>query len=469
MNFTHPHFFVFLPIFFLGYALLKGRLKLGWLLISSYVFYGYFSWAYASLLLISTVVDYTLALWMEKFHPNRRRSLVILSVIFNLGLLFSFKYVAFVWNTLLMPTLAQMNIGVDPWAESLPPVGISFFTFQTMSYAIDVYRGHISASRSFLNFAVYVSMFPQLVAGPIVRARDLLPQIQKLAGIQWHKLNEGAQLFLRGLFKKACVADSLALLIVDPGFENVDTISPEWRLMVMFAYSFQIYFDFSGYSDMAIGMGKIMGFEFPPNFDHPYRSASFSEFWTRWHISLSSWLRDYLYIPLGGNRCSVVRHAINLMLTMTLGGLWHGASWMFVLWGALHGLMLILQRVVGKVAILAACPKILKIAVVFLLTTLLWVPFRSPDLHTVTLIWNSCFEMSLQGIFELHNKLDWQLKLLLIIAIGSHFAMAAWPRHWTIKVLPLPMRAVIWASLFFWLLHFYPDQNAVQPFIYFQF
>lgn len=469
MNFTDPHFFVFLPIFFSGYAILKGNARLIWLLVSSYVFYGYFSWAYAFLLLMSTVVDYFLALYMEKCQPDKRRRLVVLSIVFNLGLLFSFKYLAFVWNTLLFPLFGSLNFEVGLMTESLPPVGISFFTFQTMSYAIDVYRGNLKASKSFLNFAVYVSMFPQLVAGPIVRAKDLLPQIRDFAGIRWNKLEDGVQLFLRGLFKKACLADSLALLIVDPGFSNIESMTPEWRILVMFAYSFQIYFDFSGYSDMAIGMGKIMGFEFPINFNHPYRSASFSEFWTRWHISLSSWLRDYLYIPLGGNRCTLVRHSLNLCLTMLLGGLWHGASWMFLLWGGLHGLMLILQRGVVCIPLLLKCPRVLKIAIVFLVTTLLWVPFRSPDMYTVTLIWSSFLDLSLQGVVDLHQRLDWQLKLLFLIALGSHFGMAAWPNHWTLKKLPLPAKAVVWSTLLFWLLHFYPEQTHVQPFIYFQF
>lgn len=469
MNFTHPHFFLFLPIFFLGYASLKGNPRLIWLLISSYVFYGYFSWAYAFLLLLSTAVDYVLALYMDKYQPEKKKKWVVLSIVFNLGLLFSFKYVAFVWNTLVLPILENIDFEVSVMEDRLPPVGISFFTFQTMSYAIDVYRGHLKATKSFLDFAVYVSMFPQLVAGPIVRAKDLLPQIKEFAGVKWDKLEDGVQLFLRGLFKKACVADSLALLIVDPGFANLDSSTPEWRILVMLAYSFQIYFDFSGYSDMAIGMGKIMGFEFPVNFNHPYRSASFSEFWTRWHISLSSWLRDYLYIPLGGNRCSMIRQSINLLFTMLLGGLWHGASWMFVLWGGLHGLMLILQRIVSKIPLLGFCPRWVKILVVFMLTTLLWVPFRSPDFESVLLIWSSCFDVSFQGILDLHLRLNWQIKLLFLIAIGSHFAMAAWPKHWNLKFLPMPLRAVVWSTLVFWLLHFYPEQSDVQPFIYFQF
>ena len=399
----------------------------------------------------------------------KNKKLVITSIVFNLSLLFSFKYLSFSWNTLVHPLGETLGMTLPILEKSLPPVGISFFTFQTMSYAMDVYRGNLNASKSFLNFAVYVSMFPQLVAGPIVRAKDLLPQIAEKAGMKWNMIGEGGQLFLRGFIKKVCIADTFAVMIVDAGFRQPELFSPEWRVLIMLAYSFQIYFDFSGYSDMAIGIGKVMGFEFPKNFDHPYRSASFSEFWTRWHISLSSWLKDYLYIPLGGNKKSTLRTYFNLMLTMTLGGLWHGASWMFVLWGVLHGLALILQRLASSLFKGVRVPKLFSVVLVFSLTTLFWVPFRSDNLDHVLMFWMSPFEISLEGVWSEISRLNWNLKLLFSIAVGSHFLLAFCPANFHLKWLPFPIKVVLWSTLLFWMLHFYPEGQNVQPFIYFQF
>jgi len=297
----------------------------------------------------------------------------------------------------------------------------------------------------------------------------LLPQISERAGLKWNQLKSGGALFLRGFIKKVCIADSFAIMLVDPGFANVEQYNAEMRVCIMLAYSFQIYFDFSGYSDMAIGTGKIMGFDFPVNFKYPYRSASFSEFWTRWHISLSSWLRDYLYIPLGGNRCSTLRQVFNLMFTMLLGGLWHGASWMFVLWGGLHGLALVLQRLCSHMGFLNRVPNVVKILIVFCVTTLLWVPFRSAGLEEVLSFWSAPFELSVVGIVQLADLMRWEMKLLFVIAFSSHFLMAIMPKSIQFKSWPMPIKVVLWATLLFWMLHFYPEQADVQPFIYFQF
>lgn len=277
-------------------------------------------------------------------HPARKRKLfLILSVVANLGLLAYFKYTNFFLDTInafLTDPLAMSNVFL--------PVGISFFTFQTMSYTIDIYRGKLEPVSNILDFGFYVSFFPQLVAGPIVRARDFLPQIRDQIHITRQELGQALMLIIIGLFKKAIISDYISVNYVDRIFEAPALYSGFENLMGVYGYALQIYCDFSGYSDMAIGLGLLLGFRLPVNFNAPYQSSSIREFWRRWHISLSSWLRDYLYISLGGNRKGKVRTYLNLLLTMLLGGLWHGAAWRFVLWGALHGVALALDRLLKE-------------------------------------------------------------------------------------------------------------------------
>lgn len=470
MNFVDPHFFVFFPIFIVIYYILRGKKKQIWLLGGSYYFYAYFSVAYCSLLIASTLVDYILARLMSGDSITKRKNLVFLSILFNLGLLGFFKYRAFFWNELILPIGSVY--GLEKIQGGLPPVGISFFTFQTMSYAIDVYRGKLQASRSFLQFAVYVSMFPQLVAGPIVRAAQLLPQIAEERGLNFLEIKEGLQRFIIGFGKKACIADSLAILLVDPAFADPSRQTPEFLCLAMLGYSFQIYFDFSGYSDMAIGIGKMMGFQFPENFRYPYQATSFSEFWQRWHITLSSWLRDYLYIPMGGNRKGAVRTILHLLITMLLGGLWHGASTMFILWGGLHGLWLVVQRIYQNLipdSFRSRVPRSIQIFIVFTFVTLTWVPFRIDDSTKVFMFWEAPFIVNWGSILTYLYHLDWNLQLLLAICFVSHFL-----KEWLVRVLqfnkwPLEFKAIVITSIFFWLLHFYPETKDVQPFIYFQF
>ena len=469
MNFVDPVFLWVLPFFLLIYAILRGSWQKAWLLVASYIFYGWCSPEYTLLLLVSTLLDYVVALGLEKFKC--RRGLIWLSVIFNLGLLAYFKYAALFWNSILIPLMQGLNLPMTAMAATLPPVGISFFTFQTMSYTLDVYRGDLKASKSFLNFATYVSMFPQLVAGPIVRASDLLAQIDGQRRIGWENFKEGSLRFAIGFFKKTCIADALAISFVDGVFAQPDQASAMARVLAMLAYSFQIYYDFSAYSDMAVGLGKIMGYDFPENFKYPYRSVSFSDFWSRWHISLSTWLRDYLYIPLGGNRKGVLRTMINLLLTMLLGGLWHGASWLFVLWGALHGLALILQRLYASVLPYkwrSLVPNWLKVLVIFVAVTLMWVPFRALRVADIRLFWSAIFELKVSEIANWVQQRPEDFGLLAM-SLGLHFVRGslaqkvAWS-HW-----PLWIKTIVWASLLFWLLNFYPQNALVQPFIYFQF
>ena len=350
MLFNSIEFIVFLAVVLLGhFALIPRRLprlRKGFLLVVSYGFYMAWNPPFGLLLLFSTVLDFSVAQWMERAAtPGRRKALLGLSLIGNLGVLGFFKYRDFVLETLYALFGAALWPVQPPALDLVLPIGISFYTFQTLSYAIDVYRGSQRAARSFLDFALYISFFPQLVAGPIVRSSVFLPQLRRAPRVATYDVEAALVRIGSGLVKKVVFADVLGGY-VDPVFSSPDTYGGLNLLLAVYAYAFQIYFDFSGYSDIAIGLARLFGYRIPENFDRPYLAASPREFWRRWHISLSTWLRDYLYVSLGGNRVPAVRVQLNLMITMLLGGLWHGANWNFVLWGGFHGFLLSLQRAV---------------------------------------------------------------------------------------------------------------------------
>ncbi len=344
MNFNSPEYLIFLPLVVLAYAALlkRERPRDLVLLTASYLFYMSWRWEYAGLIAFSTLLDHRIGLELERRTAERvRRTLLILSLVGNLGLLAVFKYYNFFLDT-SSSGLALLGFDIQmPYHQLLLPVGISFYTFQTLSYTIDVYRRRIPAERSLVKFGVFVSFFPQLVAGPIVRASEFLPQLQVRPPILEERVRRGLLRIFRGLFKKVVLADLLAVFAVDAVFADPTAFSSLDLMFALYAYAFQIYNDFSGYSDIAIGSAALLGFEIPENFNRPYLARNVREFWTRWHISLSTWLRDYLYIPLGGSRSNTKR---NLLITMLLGGLWHGAALNFVLWGAFHGLLLVFSR-----------------------------------------------------------------------------------------------------------------------------
>jgi len=384
MIFNSIPFLVFFLVFYLLYVMIGDRKwRIALILIGSYIFYGWWDWRFLSLILFSTIVDYILGrkIYSEPFDLKRKMFLR-LSLLTNLGLLFFFKYFNFFVDSFMEVATAM---GLSPSAHTLKiilPVGISFYTFQTLSYTIDIYKRKLKPESDFLVFASYVSFFPQLVAGPIVRAIDLLPQFKLDHKITATLVKTGLFLIVLGYFKKLVIADSLAPL-VDDAFANPYNYTSLNMAIVSVFYAFQIYCDFSGYSDIAIGLGKLLGYNFPTNFNLPYFSKNLSEFWERWHISLSSWLRDYLYIPLGGNRSGLLMTQRNLMVTMLLGGLWHGASWTFVFWGFLHGLYLIGQRIIRPVsqALSRVVPKVVMslsaMLLTFCLVNLGWIFFRS--------------------------------------------------------------------------------------------
>ncbi|MDA1306433.1 MAG: MBOAT family protein, partial [Acidobacteria bacterium] len=313
------------------------------LLVASYVFYGAWDYRFLSLLGISTIIDYVVALRMADAAGRHRKAWLIVSLVTNLGLLGFFKYFNFFvdsGNALLIA------LGVDPMPMRLHivlPVGISFYTFQTLSYTIDVYRGKLDPTRSLRDFALFVAYFPQLVAGPIERATHLLPQVLNPRRLSMPLLHQGLWLISWGLFKKMVIANNLAI-VVDRTFAAGSGATGAEYLIAIYAFAFQIYCDFSGYSDIARGLAALMGIDLMVNFNNPYAATNPREFWRRWHISLSTWLRDYLYVPLGGNRGALWQTYRALMLTMLLGGIWHGAQWTFVVWGLYHGVWLAVHR-----------------------------------------------------------------------------------------------------------------------------
>lgn len=343
MLFSEPVFWVFFAVVVALYVILPHRGQNRMLLIASYIFYGAWDWRFLSLIILSTMVDYCVGLGLARESvAQRRKRLLGISLVVNLGMLGVFKYFGFFAESFRQLLLA-VGYEANPVALSIVlPVGISFYTFQTLSYTIDVYRRDLEATRDPLDFALFVAFFPQLVAGPIERARNLLPNISSPRSLSWDAAGRGAVLCLLGLIKKVVIADGIA-----PSVDAIYASPDPSRLDILFAtwlFAIQIYCDFSGYTDIARGVAKMLGFRLMRNFAQPYFAANPQEFWRRWHISLSTWLRDYLYIPLGGNRGGKWATDRNLMATMALGGLWHGAAWNFVLWGIYQGGLLAVHR-----------------------------------------------------------------------------------------------------------------------------
>ncbi|ALW85915.1 hypothetical protein AUC43_12900 [Hymenobacter sedentarius] len=392
MLFNSLHFLVFFPIVVGLYYGLPPRWRGPLLLLASYYFYMSWRAAYALLLLATTLVDYYSGYRMSQLPTRQeRRPYLYLSLVSNLGTLFVFKYFNFFRDaTLQLAGALHLPHASWPALGLLLPVGVSFYTFQSVGYIIDVYQGRLEAERNFGRFALFVAFFPQLVAGPIERGGHMLPQYRQTHAFDYQKVVSGLRLMAWGLFKKVVVADRLALF-VNPVFNNPQQ-HPEGPLLVLatLAFAFQIYGDFSGYTDMARGAARVLGFDFNLNFRQPYLSASVPEFWRRWHISLSSWFRDYVYIPLGGSRVAPARAYGNLMAVFLISGLWHGANWTFLVWGGLHGLYLVLstwakplRERLAQLTGLAAHSRLrhgLGVLVTFTLVTYAWIFFRANSL-----------------------------------------------------------------------------------------
>jgi alginate O-acetyltransferase complex protein AlgI len=464
MNFNSPQFLVFLPLVLLGYALVyeRERARDLWLLVASYAFYMAWNPMYAGLIAFSTLVDYFLGLRLAREErPGVRKGLVTLSLVVNLGLLSVFKYYNF-----FIDVGAGLFSGADlsGWHhELLLPVGISFYTFQTLSYTLDLYRKKIGPERSLTKFALFVSFFPQLVAGPIVRAADFLPQLHSRDDVKKERFDGGLRRVFRGLFKKIVIADLLANLGVDAVFANPEAFSSVDLLFALYGYAFQIYNDFSGYSDIAIGAAAMLGFKLPENFKRPYLSQDVREFWTRWHISLSSWLRDYLYIPLGGNRGVAWKVGRNLLITMLLGGLWHGAALNFIYWGGYHGLLLILARLRPVPA--ADSPMLAKLRRRFVCFHLVlggWLLFRVTGMENLTQYLHGLTE------FTTGTRLHPGYYAILFLGLATHFLPVDWASRLgaRFEVMPTFVRAGVYAGL---ILAFCGVTLESPSFIYFQF
>jgi len=487
MLFNSFQFFLFFPVVTIIYFLLPHRFRWVHLLIASCVFYCAFIPVYVLILFLTVIVDYIAGIVIEQATGAKRKYFLILSLVTNIGILVVFKYLNFLignFNALFH----TLNISASwPLLNIILPIGLSFHTFQAMSYTIEVYRGNQKAERHLGIYALYVMFYPQLVAGPIERPYNLLPQLHERKWLKYENVSDGLKMILWGMFKKIVIADRLATF-VDPVFNNLKHYSPAVIILAVFFFSFQIYCDFSAYSDIAIGCARVMGFKLMTNFQRPYHSKSVSEFWKRWHISLSTWFRDYLYIPLGGNRVAIPRAYFNVMLVFLISGLWHGASWTFIIWGALHGFYLVFGRItynarqkISKITGIASVRwlhKLIQMATTFCLVSFAWIFFRA---NTTKDAWYIVRQMPLffrQVSDKLlhHKRLPVNLSLksygfiLSVLAIVTLEAVHLAQRHnnfETLKRSPLLVRWVIYYLLIFVIVYFGVFEN--RKFIYFQF
>ena len=472
MNFTEIIFLLFFGVIFTSFSLARRRplVQVWILLIGSYAFYAWWRLDYLVLILFSSLVDYVIGGAMPRCQSKTvRRTLLSLSLAANLGLLGFFKYYDWLAGklNLVLPYLDAPRI---PLLDLLLPVGISFYTFQSMSYTIDIYRGDLKPCKSLPRFLLFVAAFPQLVAGPIVRARQFIPQLY--ANLAAKSDPSGMWLILYGLLKKMLLADPLGMILVDPVFADFGRYSSLDLTLAAYGFGFQIFLDFSAYSDIAIGLGRLFGLELPINFRSPYLATNPQELWRRWHITLSTWLRDYLYIPLGGGRGSKGRVQFNLMATMALGGLWHGAGGTYVAWGVLHGVYLCIFHLLkpsmdrGDLRWLTAWPRWIKIIVFFQFVSLAYIVFRSPDLGFC-----GRYLAHLAQSDWLTAETSWSGVALLSAAIVIHNFFEPLLDKAVVLVNRLPALAGAGAFMaFFGVVYFLSEHRLIhQAFIYFQF
>ncbi len=441
-------------------------------ILFSLYFYYKSSGIYVLCLLFVTASDYLIGRLLGHAKSSTARNLCVsASLLVNLGMLCYFKY-----TTLIIDTINRfITEPIELWHIALP-IGISFFTFRSISYIVDIYRGKIEPTTSLLDYAFYLTFFPPLVAGPIVRATELMPQIRRRPQVTPEMLAEGLFLIIIGLFKKVIISDYISSNFVDRIFDAPALYTGLENLLGIYGYTLQIYCDFSGYSDMAIGIALLLGFRFPINFDSPYKSASITEFWRRWHMTLSFWLRDYLYISLGGNRVPLWRNYFNLFITMVIGGLWHGASWLFILWGAWHGILLVLHKIYRRLiperehgTVVHNLLHIGSTLLTFHLVAIGWVFFRADSLTVVA-------EIAQQIATQFHPEVLLQfiegyptVTLAIIVGYLLHYTPHKWALYWQEKLQQTPLigKAIIFALFIFILLQVRSTQ--LVPFIYLQF
>lgn len=476
-------FVLFFLIVYPVYLALKGtRFKLPWLLAASYIFYGAWSPLYLVLILWSTTVDYLAVVAMSR--GRWRKPWLALSICNNLGMLGFFKYGEFVIENVnaallrfgmpyeiaspnltfvsdsLNGLLSSVGVGYSvPPMDFLLPVGISFYVFQSMSYTIDFYRGNVDKEPNFIRYATFVSLFPQLVAGPIERAKNLLPQLRQTPTITRNDVADGLSLFVVGLFKKLALADYLAMY-VQRAYDSPGEHEAPALMLATFAFAWQIYFDFSGYTDMARGVGRMMGLRLMLNFNNPYLATGLGDFWRRWHISLSTWFRDYVYIPLGGNRRSELVTYRNICLTMLISGLWHGAAWTFVAWGALHAFGYSMTRSLEKSQTYRErVPRFVKQLLTFAFVTFAWIFFRAVTISDAWLI------VCRISAFAWSDPAFPLLMLALVLSVWIYQYIYESKARQILQ--PAPVRGAIVVAMVVWIAVF--AASGEQPFIYFQF
>lgn len=385
MLFNSIQFLLFFFVVCIVYYILQGnKARNLFLLVASYYFYMNWEPIYAVLILLSTIITYVCGLLVEKSNDKHRTIYLVVSLLLNLGILFIFKYYDFI-NSSVTFLLSQWGLKWDvPNLHLLLPVGISFYTFQAIGYSIDVYRGTIPAERNFFTYALFVSFFPQLVAGPIERAKNLLPQFHTEHSLKYNNVSEGVKQMIWGFFMKLCIADIISEY-VDAVYNNIVNHGGLSIILATLFFTIQIYCDFSGYSNIAIGAARVMGFKLMDNFRQPYLSHSLKEFWKRWHISLSTWFMDYVYIPLGGNRVKYSRHLLNLFITFLVSGIWHGANWTFLIWGAIHGIFISIENVWNRFIKLPPpqqqSMKPINTITSFIIVAFAWLFFRANNLY----------------------------------------------------------------------------------------
>ena len=464
MLFNSIDFAIFLPLVFGAFWLLPNRS--GWqnstLLLASLVFYGWWDYRFLSLILFSTIVDFTIGQQIHRTNAQGKRKMLLgISLFTNLGLLGFFKYFNFFQNSFIQ---AFTFFGHDLEGFSLTiilPVGISFYTFQTLSYTIDVYRKEMTPVRKFIDFATFVTFFPQLVAGPIERAKKIIPQLQASRVFDYQQAKSGLHLIIFGLFRKIVIADNLGIY-VDRIWQYPNAITPYMVVLASVFFSVQIYMDFSGYSRIARGVAQLFGIKLMVNFNYPYKSTSFSEFWSRWHISLSTWFRDYLYIPLGGNRRGSKRTLVNLCLVFTISGLWHGADWSFVLWGFMHFLLLTSERFIKlpKTKVM----HFLKWVNVLFMVNLTWILFRADTIANAWVFIRQLFKYQpLLGYDSLTFQSPFLLALNLFLVLSLPLLLMIERRFYDFKIWQqnvLLIGLLLFTSMFL---------TTGETFIYFQF
>jgi D-alanyl-lipoteichoic acid acyltransferase DltB (MBOAT superfamily) len=469
MAFNSLTFAIFLFITYTLYWSLRRPAQNALIVVASYVFYGFWDWRFLSLIAVSTVVDYCAALRIVAAPTLRSRRMWLgLSLFTNLGLLFFFKYFDFFSGSLAY-LLGTLGWTIHPLIlHIILPAGISFYTFQTLSYTVDCYRGTMQPARDPIAFAAFVSFFPQLVAGPIERASHQLPQFVRDRSFSWEQAADGCRQALYGVLIKTVVADNIALTVDAVYAKNASPSALDW-IVGTYAFAFQIYCDFAGYSHVAIGTARLFGIDLRRNFATPYFSASLREFWTRWHISLSTWFRDYVYIPMGGNRVGPVRQRVNLLITFVVSGLWHGATITFVLWGLFHGILMVIESVVQRAGREARAARALRTFLTFQLVCVGWVLFRSVDVAQAWLAFGTMFGAAAG---------DWSLRVLGARRVLLHAALISLVV--CVELLqreqPHALRVQTWRRGTRWALYYAAAAMIVVlgridevPFIYFQF